>query len=290
MLRSLGNQIENLLLRNWLDDSGSHVLADLIGLLPFVLPQSPAQVLYLALLPRTTNKISIYTLTEKVTRIKSDEAIPYLRMLLNYFSDDLEASEPLILELLGRRTTPSVEAFLDLVETKKLASLEYGRIRYSWSWPNSALLGASIGEAQAASLVARVAAWKDPADEVIACAILVAIGTNDAFVAMCKYLDESQFPKAGGHAQEALVNLFQQEVSEEGQSWYEIQPRPRNFLRAHLFDIARTGGASSSRAKTILIRIEHQRLLQGRTPEEPRHPRVESGPDWPQGMWDSDPR
>jgi hypothetical protein len=288
LLRALANQIENLLQRHWLDDSARHVLADLIGLLPFVLPQAPAQALYLALLPRTTNKISIYSLTEKVSRIKSDEAIPYLRMLIDHFSNDFQAAEPLILDLIGRRTAQSFEALLDLVETKQLVSRAYGSVRHSLSRSVGSSLGVSIDKAQAASLVARVTAWEDPANEIIACSLLATIGKNDALVAICKYLDESRYPQAGGHAQDTLVDLFQQEVSEEGQSWYEIQPKSRNFLRSHLFDLARASGTSSSRAKRILIRVERQRLSQGRTPEEPRHPRLDSGLDWPRGMWSAD--
>ena len=124
-----------------------------------------------------------------------------------------------------------------------------------------------------------------PEDENLVSAILGELKSPQTNEILLRYLNEDAYPNGGQTTTDILLQKFRNEEPSGNAGWYEIHAQACNELRANLFALARAPGPSQQRARVILMKLEEGRQEIGRPSNEPRHPAIESGIAWPQGLY-----
>jgi hypothetical protein len=117
---------------------------------------------------------------------------------------------------------------------------------------------------------------------VILAKVLASLDSAQALLAGLNLIDDSAPQPLPYEFRRAIEDLILERRPHKSSSQaYTLVPRAANDMRKLLFEILRTDPKRARTAYALLAQIEEWRLEYGRPADEPRHPLVESGENWP---------
>jgi hypothetical protein len=278
---------DRLVEKRWLEESSRWLLNRLGRLFLFVRPLELGRDLFRAALPAWEGKTHAAEIIRVIEAIRTEEGLRGLQVLRDRYAHQTELSDTLFHALSRIDADDALAELARMHKDGQLTQLMGGSRDFYFERNLLPKLSNALRNDKELERSFRIAIAQstDSAMERIASDYFGDRDDEEAIDLLLRYLDAEQYPEGGEFASKALAQKFSRSEEHEGGGWVEIYPHATNPLRMRLVGLALAKGASSARARELLMALELNRMFGERPIDEPRHPDVASGTLWPDSLY-----